>query len=263
MKYFLFLCLFFALFSCDKPITPDINSVTRITHQGAIMTEVEYGKSNNILLLKDRSLNSAEMSYADNKLTKISRKIGYGSSSINLDYDIKYGPNNTVRIVLDTKDNPIASQSSNFFAFKNNLVIQHTYSFSYDLNGQPLNETSEYYTYDSNSNLIKAQTRTSTKIIETIEYENYDDKINPRFSNAMNWTLIGSIRPTSFGHPDLPISRNNPRVIKKTSYNYSWGEENKAISVDSIAYKYNQNDVPVEILFKKVGFQAFKIEYKK
>lgn len=266
MKHFLILGLLFIFCACDKPITPDTNSVSRITHQGATMTEVGYNKSNNILSLTDPSVknaNDALMNYDKDKLIKMSRKLSFGGPPITLDYDVKYGANNTIRVVFDTKGDPMASQSSTFFAFKNNLVVQYTYNFGYDLNGQPVSETNEYYTYDSNSNLIKAETRTSTKILETIEYENYDDKINPRFADALNWTLIGSIRPTSLGHPDLPISRNNPRVIKKTSYNYSWGEENKAISVDSIAYKYNQNNVPVEILFKKGNFQPFKIEYKR
>lgn len=180
-------------------------------------------------------------------------------------YDVKFTGKNSASIIFNEIP-PFKPRTVNTFSFENNLVSRASYyERGYDLNGTGPSTTTtlELFTYDSSDNLIKKETLLEGTLIRVVEYENYDSKTNPFYADAMNWKIIGAMWKLHLSHPEMPVCKNNPQIIKQTLFTYSGSSiTSKVMTTDSVFYKYNQNNLPVEINVSGTKYYPVKIEYK-
>lgn len=268
MKYVLIFSLFFLSCSSDKLIAPNSNCITKIRNNNIIVKELEYDRLNRCIAIK-ASNSAGIVSYDGGKISRMVISVNYGGNiSFDEIYDFKFSGDNAVSIISKqfSQPTPVTTRT---LGFKDNLVTQSTYydrGFIISSTAPPVpitTTTKQVYTYDSANNLIKKETLVEGRLTRLVEYRNYDDKINPLYANAMDWTIMGEVWQLYLSHPALPICKNNPQIIKQTDYNYSGGVLDKTvIKTDSVFYKYSQNNLPIEISTSNRDYYPVQIEYK-
>lgn len=110
--------------------------------------------------------------------------------------------------------------------FSSTNIDSNTFDFKYS------------FKYDASDNMILSELFTQDGYVSRIVYENYDNKINPYYSNVRIWSVLNGIFELDIMTKiPFPICRNNPQVIHYDDYKEG----------SKLQYNYNEKGLPTEI----------------
>lgn len=246
MKQIPCLILFIFLFniSCTKNelIIPNNHRFEKIgIKNSTLIHEIEYDKFNRPLLIKGDALGSTYPPETNIIYKKgvIQQLISKSTQNTNFEVinKVSYLDNNTIQLE-STLTNIIYT---NIFEFNNELITKITRLRS-SLQNSKIIET---YSYNSQNNLIKIEVYHNETLLNTIEYGEYDEKINPFYSNSKVWTIINGVHNVTLApNNQIPISKNNPRLFKRTTY---LSNGLKYLTTINSTLSYNVNDLLVNV----------------
>lgn len=113
------------------------------------------------------------------------------------------------------------------YIYNNSRIVQETWRVS-NLPGEPVSVYKHVFSYDTRGNLNKIevseqQENGSYKLLETIEYSDFDDKINPT-SWTMRYPYLPQVR-WQFNNPRREVRRVVGGAVETTTHAYEYNAQ--------------------------------------